>query len=123
MANDTKKNPLVVQSKEKSVSFLISILWNSANTHVAPYKWVTNSMNIQPGCGGIWPLIVGIRAANATIKPAMDWILLPTSEDAKNIPKLIIPNNHKGTKIVESEYIGILYMGILKCACLKQPIF
>lgn len=25
--------------------------------------------------------------------------------------------------IVDSEYIGILYMGILKCACLKQPIF
>lgn len=26
-------------------------------------------------------------------------------------------------KIVDNEYIGILYMGMLKCACLKHPIF
>lgn len=35
----------------------------------------------------------------------------------------MIPNNHKGINIVDNEYIGILYMGIIKCACLKHPIF
>ena len=38
-------------------------------------------MNIHPGCGGIWSLIVGMRAANATIKPAIAWIRFPRSED------------------------------------------
>jgi hypothetical protein len=67
--------------------------------------------------------MVGIRAAKATINPEMAWILFPRSSFSKNTPKLIIPNSHRGIKMVDKELMGILYKGMLKWACLKHPIF
>ena len=60
------------------------------------------------GFGGISPRIVGIRATkaiiNADILPTLSSMLLSW----KNIPKLIIPNNHNGKKIVAIATIGNL---------------
>ncbi len=68
------------------------------------------------GLGGIYDLMVGIRATKAIIKAD----ILPTRSSIllswKKIPKLIIPSNHKGKKIVAIATIGNLYNGILKCA-------
>lgn len=67
------------------------------------------------GLGGIWSLIVGIKATNDIKIDAIDAIRLLKSLSWKKIPKFIIANNHKGRKIVANETYGNLYNGTQKC--------
>jgi hypothetical protein len=60
------------------------------------------------GFGGIYDLIVGIRATNAIIKADILPILSSIVKSWKNIPRLIIPNSHKGKKIVAIATMGNL---------------
>lgn len=65
-------------------------------------------MNTIFGLGGIYDLMVGIRATKAIIKADILPILSSMLLSWKKIPKLIIPNSHRGKKIVAIATIGNL---------------
>ena len=52
--------------------------------------------------------MTGIKATKAIIKPAKLPILSARPLSWKNIPKFIIPNNHRGRKIVTKDTKGNL---------------
>jgi len=64
--------------------------------------------------GGIWSLIVGIKATKAIINEAIEAILSAKVLSWKKIPKLMIANSHNGKKIVAKATKGNLYNGTLK---------
>jgi hypothetical protein len=56
--------------------------------------------------------MTGINATYAIIRAAILPILSDNPVFWKKIPKLITPNNHNGTKIVNNVTSGNLYKGI-----------
>lgn len=60
------------------------------------------------GFGGIWSLIVGIKATKAIIKAAIEAILSAKLLSWKKIPKLMMASNQRGRKMVARATIGNL---------------
>ncbi len=84
------------------------MLCPNANRLVPTTKYTKISTKTKFGLGGIWSLIVGIKAINAKAKLAMAAIRSDKAVAWKKIPKFSTANSHKGKKIVAKEVKGNL---------------
>jgi hypothetical protein len=84
------------------------MLWPNANRLVPTTKYTRISTKTKLGLGGIWSLIVGIKAINAKAKLATATILSDKAVPWKKIPKFSTANSHKGKNIVAKEVKGSL---------------
>lgn len=82
------------------------------NSTVSVYKYTKISTKVTLGLGGNYCLITGSKATKAIISADKEPILSPKPLSWKNIPRLIMPSNHKGIKIVDKVTNGNLYNGI-----------
>lgn len=106
---DTKNNPLSYQKNSyPSPKFLTLTLSINTKRLVKEFIYTRNSINTIRGLGGMFSLMVGIRATKAIIIPDIEPTLSPIDVFWKNIDKLITANNHNGKNIVANVSNGNL---------------